>query len=92
MEHDLISYVRYLMGEQRNQDFKFSRDDFSQKHELGKKSLKMPFDEYVDQEENAMKTVANDIIERVDYGTVVQHVAEPASIVKYGTNPKFSYF
>ena len=52
----------------------------------------MPFDEYVNQEENAMKTVANDIIERVDYGTVVQHVAEPASIVKYGSNPKFSYF
>jgi len=39
-----------------------------------------------------MKTVANDIIERVDYGTIVRHVDEPASIIKYETNPKFAYF
>jgi len=39
-----------------------------------------------------MKTVANDIIERVDYSTIVQHIDEPASIIKYETNPKFAYF
>ena len=39
-----------------------------------------------------MKTVANDIIERVDYNLIVQSYAEPASIVKYESNPKFAYF
>ena len=39
-----------------------------------------------------MKTVANDIIERVDYNLIVQAYAEPASIVKYVSNPKFAYF
>ena len=38
------------------------------------KTLKMPFEEYAIEEENAMKTVANDIIQRVDYNTVVQNV------------------
>ena len=40
----------------------------------------------------SMKTVANDIIERVDYNMIVQHYAEPASLVKYESNPKFAYF
>ena len=39
-----------------------------------------------------MKTVANDIIERVDYSTVVQRSDEPISIVRYESNPKFAYF
>ena len=52
----------------------------------------MPFDEYAIQEENAMKTVANDIIERVDYNTVVHNVYEPASIIKYASDPKYAYF
>jgi len=39
-----------------------------------------------------MKTIANDIIERVDYRTVVKHEAEPISIVRYADNPKFYYF
>ena len=39
-----------------------------------------------------MKTVANDIIERVDYRTVVQHEAEPASVERYAENPKYYYF
>ena len=39
-----------------------------------------------------MKTVANDIIERVDYNTVISHYSDPASIVKYESNPKFAYF
>ena len=52
----------------------------------------MPFDQYALQEENSMKTVANDIIERVDYSTVVMNCYGPASVVKYATNPKFAYF
>ena len=43
----------------------------------------MAFDEYASQEENSMKTVANDIIERVDYSIVVQRIDEPASVVRY---------
>ena len=39
-----------------------------------------------------MKTVANDIIERVDYNTVVSQYSAPASIVTYAGNPKFAYF
>lgn len=39
-----------------------------------------------------MKTVANDIIERVDYSTVVQNIDEPVSIVRYRDNPKYAYF
>ena len=52
----------------------------------------MPFDEYASQEENSMKTVANDIIERYDYNTVVHHIDEPVSIVKYAKDPKYAYF
>ena len=80
------------MGEQDNATFRLRRDDFSQKHELNQKSLKLPFEEYALQEENAMKTVANDIIERVDYNTVVSQYSNPASIEKYASNPKFAYF
>lgn len=91
-ELDLVDYIKYLIGEHQNKNFAFNREDFSQKHELGQKSLKMPFDEYASQEENSMKTIANDIIERVDYSTVVQHIDEPVAIVKYETNPKYNYF
>ena len=91
-EEKLTNYIKYLVGESSNSEFRLHRDDFSQKHELNQKSLKLPFDEYAIQEENAMKTVANDIIERVDYNTVVSHYSDPASIVKYESNPKFAYF
>ena len=52
----------------------------------------MPFEEYALQEENSMKTVANDIIERVDYSTVLMNCNRPASVVKYKDDPKFAYF
>lgn len=39
-----------------------------------------------------MKTVANDIIQRVDFNTIVQHIDEPVSIVKYREDPKYAYF
>lgn len=52
----------------------------------------MPFDEYALHEENAMKTVANDIIQRVDYNLVVHHFSDPVSILKQANNPKYAYF
>lgn len=91
-EANLINYIKYLVGESNNGDFEFKREDFSQKHELNTQSLKTAFDEYARQENDSMKTVANDIIERVDYRTVVKHESEPISIVKYESNPKFYYF
>ena len=87
-----MEYIKYLVGEQRNQDYKFNKEDFSQKHELNKKSLKIPFDEYANQEHDAIKTVANDIIERFDYRDVVSHIDQPAAVVKYNSNPKYFYF
>ena len=39
-----------------------------------------------------MKTVANDIIERVDYHSVVQNAYGPASVLKLGSDPRFAYF
>lgn len=71
VERDLISYVKYLVGEPPSSQFKFKRENFSQKHEINKGSLKQDFEDYARQEENSMKTVANDIIERVDYSSVV---------------------
>lgn len=91
-ERQLVDYIKYLVGETRNHEFEFKREDFEQKHELNVKSLKMPFDEYAIQEENSMKTVANDIIERVDYSTIVQNIDEPISILRYQSNPKYAYF
>ena len=71
-EAKLTEYIKYLVGEQNNKGFEFRREDFSQRHELNKQSLKKAFDEYATQERDSMKTVANDIIERVDYRQVVK--------------------
>ena len=79
-EAELVTYIKYLIGEQDNTNFKFNRQDFDQKHELHTKSLLLPFDEYALHEDNAMKTVANDIIQRVDYNLVVHHFSDPISI------------
>ncbi len=38
-----------------------------------------------------MSTVANDIIEIVDYNTVHKRVAEPISAVRYQQNPKYAF-
>ena len=45
-EEKLTNYIKYLVGESDNAEFKLHRDDFSQTHELNQKSLKLPFDEY----------------------------------------------
>ena len=45
-EVELTEYIKYLVGESNNIGFEFKREDFSQRHELNKQSLKMAFDEY----------------------------------------------
>ena len=42
--------------------------------------------------EHEGKGSIKDIIERVDYRTVVKQEAEPISIIRYESNPKFHYF
>ena len=46
VERDLIGYVKYLVGEPSSSSFKFKRENFSQKHEINKASLKQDFDDY----------------------------------------------
>jgi len=91
-ESELKDYIKYLIGEQKNKKFLLKREDFDQKHELNTKSLLLPFEEYAMQEENAMKTVANDIIQRVDYNLVVHSYSDPCSIHVHKNNPKYAYF
>lgn len=47
-EESLVNYIKYLVGESNNVGFEFNREDFSQKHELNKMSLKptSAWDEY----------------------------------------------
>ena len=91
-EQGLAKYVKYLMGESLNEDFQLRREDFSQRHELNKKSLRMPYEEYVKEEENSMKTVANDIIERYDYNEVMKNYSKPVAASMFSSNPKYAYF
>jgi hypothetical protein len=92
-EQKLIDYIKYLIGQQKNETFQFKKEDFAQRHELNVKNILLPsFDEYALQEEDAMKTVANDIIQRVDYNLVVHHFSDPISIMKQATDPKYAYF
>ena len=91
-EEALAKYVKYLMGESRNEFFQLRREDFSQRHELNKKSLRMPYEEYVREEENSMKTVANDIIERCDYNEVMKNYSKPMAASQFQTNPKYAFF
>ena len=44
VEKALTDYIKYLVGERQNAAFTLKREDFAQKHELNKKSLKLPFD------------------------------------------------
>ena len=68
------------------------REDFKQGHELHTKSLALQFDEYAAKEDNTMKTVANDILERVEMNVVIQEHTMPIAALKYADDPKFQYF
>ena len=52
----------------------------------------MPYEEYVREEENSMKTVANDIIERCDYNEVMKNYSKPRAASLFNTNPKYAFF
>lgn len=67
----IIDYIKYLIGQQANNDFVLKRDEFRQTHELNNKSLALRFDEYAAKEDNTMKSVANDILEKVEMNIVI---------------------
>lgn len=68
------------------------REDFKQTHELYTKSLALSFDEYAAKEDNTMKTIANDILERVEMNIVIKENTMPIAALKYADDPKFQYF
>ena len=39
-----------------------------------------------------MGTIANDIIQRVDYNTVQKEVTKPISELRYADNPSYAFF
>ena len=65
-EVKLTEYIKYLVGEQSNTKFTLNRNDYSQHFELSQKSIDKDFGEYLKESVNAMSSIANDIIERVD--------------------------
>ena len=69
-ELKLTEYIKYLIGEQGNRKFTLKREDYNQEFELGQKSIDKDFNEYIQSSVNAISTIANDIIERVDYNTI----------------------
>ena len=88
----ILEYIKYLIGQQANKEFQLQREDFKQTHELHTKSLALHFDEYAAKEDNAMKTVANDILERIEMNVVIQENTMPIAALKYADDPKFQYF
>ena len=102
----LIEYVKFLIGQltdadrrhgrflaRHASDWQIERSDFAQTHELHTRTLaKLPFDDYAEKEENAMKTVTNDILDKAEYNSVMQHSSDPISEFKYHDDPKYNYF
>ena len=43
-------------------------------------------------EDNTMKSVANDILEKVEMNVVIQGSDMPIAALKYANDPKFIYF
>lgn len=87
----IVEYVKYLIDEQENTNFKLCRSDFAQAFELHSKSLVQPFDDYAQKEDNAMKLVANDLLERVEYNAVCQDKYKPIAEELYKDEPKYAY-
>lgn len=90
-EMKLLDYIKYLLGQHKNTKFTLDRKDYSQQFELGQKSIDKDVSDYIKETNNALSTVANDIIEIVDYNTVHQKVAEPISAIRYKENPKYAF-
>ncbi len=54
--------------------------------------MALPFDEYAAKEDDAMKKVANDILEKVEMNIVINENTMPIAALKYADDPKFKYF
>ena len=91
-DKQIVNYVKYLIGQQANKEFELNRDDFKYTHELNTKSLARSFDDYAAKEDNAMRTVANDILEKVEMNVVIKEHTMPIAAMKYASDPKFQYF
>ena len=88
----ITEYIKYLIGQAANKDFTLRREEFRQTHELYTRSLALHFDDYAAKEDNTMKTVANDILEKMEMNVVIQENTMPIAALKYAEDPKFSYF
>ena len=90
MERMLTDYVKYLTGQKTE---RLNRAQFSDLGDFGSKSLDQPFQDYIhEQGTGAMGTIANDIIQRVDYNTVQKEVCDPISELRYADNPSYAFF
>lgn len=88
----IVEYVKYLIGQTQNNDYVLNREEFKQTHELNTKSLSLNFDKYATKEDNAMKRVANDILEKLEMNIVMRENTMPIAALKYANDPKFNYF
>ena len=67
----IVEYIKYLIGQTTNNEFTIQREEFKQTNDLHTKSLALSFDEYAAKEDDAMKKVANDILEKVEMNVVI---------------------
>ena len=89
----LTEYVKFLIGQTRNPHFAIRRSDFSQNYELHQKTLtEMTFDEYAKKEDDAMKSVTNDILQKSSFNDVIRQHQDPIAEQKYADDPKYNYF
>ena len=89
----LTEYVKFLIGQTRNEHFVIRKSDFAQTHELHQKTLAIcSFDEYANQDEDAMKVVANDILQKSQYNEIISQHCDPISEEKYHKDPRYHYF
>ena len=88
----IVDYIKYLIGQTANNDFTLKREEFKQTNDLHFKSLALSFDEYAAKEDDAMKKVANDILEKVEMNIVINENTMPIAALKYADDPKFKYY
>ena len=75
--------MNYLVGSEQLK--------ISQGYEFTKKDLRVPFDEYAASQIDEGKVAASQLLDRIDYATVVANSQKPISADNYASNPKFYY-
>ena len=89
----LTEYVKFLIGQTRNPHFAVRRSDFAQTHELHQKTLSvLTFDEYAKKDDDAMKSVTNDILQKSQFNDVIRQHTDPIAEQKFADDPKYNYF